>query len=194
MQSVETAEKPIRKALSKKTRFDVFKRDLFTCQYCGAHPPGVLLHVDHIVSVASGGRNDKDNLVTACEPCNAGKGARELTAVPESLANKARRIAESERQLLGYQAIMESKRNRLDDEVWRVADELKPGSPEMGIGVAWLASIRRFIQALGLDETLDAAQIANDRWPYNRGDSKALKYFCGVCWNKIRRAEEAADA
>ena len=60
-----------RKGISKKTRFDVFKRDLFACQYCGAHPPGVLLHVDHIVAVASGGTNDKDNLVTACQPCNA---------------------------------------------------------------------------------------------------------------------------
>lgn len=191
---MQEGKKPVRKALSKKTRFDVFKRDLFTCQYCGAHPPGVLLHVDHIVAVAGGGGNDKDNLVTACEPCNAGKGARALTVVPESLAEKAKRIAESELQLLGYQAVMENKRNRLDEEVWRVANELKTMASEVGIGVAWLSSIRRFVQALGLDETLDAAQIANDRWPYDHGKSKVLRYFCGVCWNKIRRREGATDA
>lgn len=36
-----------RKSLSKKTRFEVFKRDSFECQYCGAHPPSTILHVDH---------------------------------------------------------------------------------------------------------------------------------------------------
>src|ERR1043166_5770992 len=95
--------KPKRKALSKKTRFDTFKRDGFRCQYCGAHPPGVLLHVDHVVAVAGGGTNDIDNLVTACEPCNLGKGARSLQVVPQSLAEKAAAVAEREEQLLGYQ-------------------------------------------------------------------------------------------
>ena len=40
---VERKEKLMREAVSKKRRFDVFKRDGFTCQYCGATPPGVLL-------------------------------------------------------------------------------------------------------------------------------------------------------
>ncbi|MEY5098935.1 MAG: hypothetical protein RJA36_1654, partial [Pseudomonadota bacterium] len=67
-----------RKKFSKRTRFEIFKRDGFTCQYCGAHPPGVLLHLDHIVALAAGGADDEDNLITACEPCNLGKGARDL--------------------------------------------------------------------------------------------------------------------
>ena len=37
-----------RKGISKKTRFDVFKRDSFTCQYCGKSAPDVVLQVDHI--------------------------------------------------------------------------------------------------------------------------------------------------
>ena len=36
-----------RKPLSKKIRFEVFKRDAFTCQYCGQMAPDVLLEVDH---------------------------------------------------------------------------------------------------------------------------------------------------
>lgn len=67
-----------RKPLPKKLRFEVFKRDKFTCQYCGATSPGVLLVVDHIKPVAGGGQDDLLNLATACQPCNAGKGAREL--------------------------------------------------------------------------------------------------------------------
>lgn len=77
-----------RKSVSKKTRFDVFKRDSFKCQYCGSHPPSVILHVDHIKPVADGGENEIDNLVTACESCNLGKGARLLSAIPETLAKK----------------------------------------------------------------------------------------------------------
>jgi hypothetical protein len=67
-----------RKNLSKKTRFEVFKRDKFTCQYCGAAAPAVVLHVDHVQPVAGGGGNDILNLLTACQDCNGGKGARRL--------------------------------------------------------------------------------------------------------------------
>ena len=38
----------VRKGLSKKIRFEVFKRDQFTCQYCGKQAPNVVLEVDHI--------------------------------------------------------------------------------------------------------------------------------------------------
>lgn len=67
-----------RKALSKRIRFEVFKRDNFTCQYCGGKAPDVILRVDHINPVAGGGDNEIVNLITSCEPCNQGKGARAL--------------------------------------------------------------------------------------------------------------------
>lgn len=67
-----------RKAISKTTRFEVFKRDSFACQYCGKSAPEVVLHIDHINPVAGGGDNDIMNLITSCEDCNLGKGAREL--------------------------------------------------------------------------------------------------------------------
>jgi len=67
-----------RQALGAKTRFEVFKRDSFTCTYCGAKAPDVLLHVDHILPVAEGGTNELINLATSCQKCNAGKGARKL--------------------------------------------------------------------------------------------------------------------
>lgn len=68
-----------RKAISQKTRFEIFKRDKFTCQYCGQAAPDVVLHVDHIQPVAGGGKNDVLNLITSCAICNGGKGARPLT-------------------------------------------------------------------------------------------------------------------
>ena len=59
--------------LTKRRRFEILKRDLFTCQYCGARPPAVVLVVDHIEPLARGGGGAADNLITACEACNQGK-------------------------------------------------------------------------------------------------------------------------
>lgn len=68
-----------RKPLSKKIRFEVFKRDSFTCQYCGKKAPDVILHIDHMTPVKHNGQNDILNLITSCVSCNLGKGARELS-------------------------------------------------------------------------------------------------------------------
>lgn len=68
-----------RKSISKSSRFEVFKRDSFTCQYCGATAPDVLLEVDHINPVANGGDNSILNLITACRDCNSGKGKKTLS-------------------------------------------------------------------------------------------------------------------
>lgn len=70
-----------RKSLGKTLRFEVFKRDYFTCQYCGSQPPAVVLVIDHVVPVAGGGASSIDNLVTSCEPCNQGKSDRPLGQV-----------------------------------------------------------------------------------------------------------------
>lgn len=67
-----------RKDLSKKVRFEVFKRDSFKCQYCGGAVPDVTLEVDHIIPVSEGGTNDLINLITSCRECNAGKSNRML--------------------------------------------------------------------------------------------------------------------
>lgn len=74
--------------LSKKQRFDIFNRDAFTCRYCGKTPPQVMLVVDHIIPVVSGGTNDQSNLATSCEECNQGKGKTTLKdgSMPEPLA------------------------------------------------------------------------------------------------------------
>ena len=53
------------------TRFNVFLRDRFTCQYCGAHEE---LTFDHVVPRSRGGQTTWENVVTACSPCNLKKG------------------------------------------------------------------------------------------------------------------------
>lgn len=68
-----------RRSIPPKLRFEIFKRDAFTCQYCKANGDGVVLHVDHIIPVAEGGDNTIFNLVTACSDCNLGKGKHPLS-------------------------------------------------------------------------------------------------------------------
>ena len=55
------------------TRFNVFLRDRFQCQYCGTPED---LTFDHVIPVAHGGRKDWENIVTCCITCNRRKGGR----------------------------------------------------------------------------------------------------------------------
>lgn len=64
------------RSLSKRTRFQVLRRDGYTCRYCGRKPPEVTLEVDHVHPVAAGGTDHPSNLVAACKDCNRGKGAQ----------------------------------------------------------------------------------------------------------------------
>ncbi len=58
------------------TRFNVFLRDRFICQYCGQGLPTHELTFDHIVPRSKGGRTVWTNVVTACGACNLRKGNR----------------------------------------------------------------------------------------------------------------------
>lgn len=58
------------------TRREVFRRDDYTCQYCGRR--GGHLTLDHVVPRHQGGRHTWKNLVTACTRCNHRKGGRTL--------------------------------------------------------------------------------------------------------------------
>lgn len=175
-----------REPIGRKLRFEVFKRDRFVCQYCGATPLKSPLQVDHIIPVAMGGTNHIDNLVTACQPCNAGKAAVPLSAVPQSLAERAAETAEREEQIAGYAAVMEARRKRVEADVWRVAVALCDGA-EDGYPRASLTSIERFVAQLGVHAVLEAADLARSR--FSHSEARAFRYFCGICWKRIREAD-----
>jgi 5-methylcytosine-specific restriction endonuclease McrA len=58
------------------TRFNVFLRDGFSCQYCGDRYPTHELTFDHVVPRSRGGRTTWENVVTACACCNLRKGSK----------------------------------------------------------------------------------------------------------------------
>lgn len=165
-----------RKQISKRTRFEVFKRDGFTCQYCGAHPPQAILHVDHITAVKHGGESDMDNLITACDHCNLGKAAVPLTAIPKSLADKSAEVAEREEQIKGYNAVLQARRDRIENEAWQVAAALERVDELDSYNRKNLQSIHIFLERLPFAEVLEAVhQITNAKWSYTAaGDISAI--------------------
>ena len=116
-----------RKGIGKKTRFEVFKRDKFTCQYCGRMAPDVILEVDHIKPVAEGGTNKMINLITSCRDCNRGKGKVRLSDDTE-LKKQQEQLAE----LMGY-----SEKSMIS--------KIEKGQVELGIG-----KIMKFAEVLGV--------------------------------------------
>lgn len=180
------ATKTKRKAVSTRQRFEIFKRDDFTCQYCGAHPPMAVLHCDHIVPVSKGGGNEEENLITACDKCNMGKAAKMLKDAPKSLESKAADVAEREEQIRGYAEVMQAKRERVEQDCWFALepflDRFSPDKRE--IRKDWFGSVRQFVDKLDVFTVYDASILAVSRFPSD--EYSAFKYFCGVCWRKIK--------
>ena len=58
------------------TRFNVFLRDRFSCQYCGNGFIASELTFDHVIPKSRGGRTSWTNVVAACGPCNRRKANR----------------------------------------------------------------------------------------------------------------------
>ena len=72
-------------AFSKK---NVFRRDNYTCQYCGWIGSG--LTIDHIIPRSLGGKTSWDNVVVACQACNVRKGNRRLDETDMHLLRKVK--------------------------------------------------------------------------------------------------------
>jgi hypothetical protein len=105
-------------AISVRARFEVFKRDEFTCQYCGKKSPEVVLEPDHIVPLCEGGSDDPINLRTACYECNRGKGGVPLATIitGEDPHDRAIFLLERERQLREYNEVLRLVQERVDAE------------------------------------------------------------------------------
>jgi hypothetical protein len=181
-----------RKPIRPSDRFEIFKRDNFSCGYCGRTPPSIILQVDHILAVSNGGGNDAANLITSCQECNLGKGDRELTRKLPSIQSVAEHEKEKFEQLSAYndwlmeKAECEAKWFRVVSDKWI---ELEGEDPrKYVIAGKRAAAVRRFLKHLSLEEIIDALEVAVSRM----GDKHPVtlfKYFCGVCWRKIERQE-----
>lgn len=182
-----------REPLTKKIRFEGFKRDSFTCQYCGAKAPDVLLEIDHIQPVSKNGTSDIFNLITACKSCNAGKSNRELSdkTVFEKQHNQLSELQERKEQI---EMMVEWQRElgNLDDfavnEVANYWSELVPNSTLNEDGKKYL---EKLITKFSIDMVMEAMRIAVRQYiridqgkPTYESMDKAINKVGGIC--KIR--------
>jgi hypothetical protein len=150
-----------RKSISKKVRFEVFKRDNFTCQYCGRMAPDVVLEVDHINAVANGGTNDIMNLVTSCFDCNRGKGKRKLSEKSElkKQQEQLKQLSEKREQL----KMMLDWKNELLKFTDEQAKEFKDHYSlltDTQVTEYGMEKVKKWIKQFGLVEIIECAEIS----------------------------------
>ena len=172
-----------RKSLSKKTRFEVFKRDGFQCAYCGQSPPSVVLEVDHIEPISKGGTDDVNNLITACFDCNRGKSNNELNHIIPNIVYSLEMLKEKEAQFKAYHAYIrriEKLKLKLGQDIEDLFIDVFPGYKFADHFKK--TTILNFINKLPIDELKDSMTIALGK---KIPPENTIKYFCGVCWRKI---------
>lgn len=176
-------------AISKKLRFEVFKRDGFKCQYCGKTPPAVVLEADHVDPKSKGGSDDINNLITACFDCNRGKSNRKLSQIPSTLIDNKEAMEEKEEQYRAYKRVLKKIEKRKNAEIKQVHDIYQKYFPEYYLKDRFLkGSLSTFLSMLTVYDVCNAMEIACGKFSYGRynEEDKAIKYFCGICWSRIR--------
>ena len=176
----DSNSKTKRKPISKKMRFEIFKRDNFTCQYCGESAPKVILELDHIVPVCKGGKNELTNLVTSCMSCNRGKGGTPLsdTNATEIAKRRLEEMALKSEQLAMMmkwrQELLKTKEKQINMIETIITNGEYYLKPEGRNKISFLISKYEF------NQVYDAAMLS---LRYNSIDQRMNK-IGGICYNR----------
>lgn len=182
--------KPKRKGISKRRRFEIFKRDKFTCQYCGKTAPDVILEVDHIIPVAAGGKNTYENLITSCRDCNRGKGKTRLSDDTEIKKQQAQLLELAERreqiQMMGEWRL---ELQKMMNEQVDYCEDLIDAITGYRLNDYGRNSIAKLITRFSFDEVLTAIDTSFSF--YFEGDDKswanAFNKIGGICYNRRKQ-------
>jgi hypothetical protein len=184
---------PKRKTMTKKARFEVFKRDSFRCQYCGGSAPDVILQVDHIKPVADGGTNDMTNLVTSCVDCNQGKKDRLLD--DHSVLEKQRQqLEEINERRLQLEMMREWRESLVDFEQDKMDIIKEKWSDLTGYHANKTGEkiIKRWLKRYDMNTILDSMGSSTDQYLRTDEDGdytqesveKTFNYIGRICSNK----------
>lgn len=183
-------------AVSKRLRFEIFRRDNHTCRYCGGAAPDVKLTIDHVTPTALGGADTADNLVTACSSCNSGKTSSSPDAHHvAAVSDDALRWADAMKQAVGqFEAQEQTKldyRNAFLTEWHRWGIGKGEDREHIELPGDWKPSIENFrlagLPAWVWGDIVDAAMGRDHVKTENK-----FKYCCGIAWNKVTKLQEHA--
>lgn len=179
-----------REYISKKLRFEVFKRDSFTCQYCGAKAPDVVLEVDHIKPVAREGSSDIINLITACKICNSGKSDR-LLSDNSMLEKQRKQLSELQERKEQIEMMLDWQRGLANLEnfsVEQVATLWAEIVPPYHLNDKGKRTLQKLLAKFNHDEVMEAIRIAvkqyiryEDNIPTQESIDFAWKKVGGIC-------------
>lgn len=169
-----------RKSIPKSIRFEVLKRDSFSCQYCGTSAPNAVLHVDHIQPVSKGGDNDIMNLVTACSDCNLGKSNIELDD-KSSINKKKRQLDEINARreqiemMMKWQAELRNLDSLVLDSIIELINNQMSGSEVGGHGIK---SIKKWVKKYDYNTLCESIEAAADQYLEIGEDGEHTKDSC----------------
>lgn len=166
-------------AVGKRVRYEIFRRDDFTCRYCGQAAPEVRITIDHVLPTTLGGSDDPTNLVTACVDCNAGKGS---TSPSEKLvadvSAEAMRYAQLTKAAWAARVAQLSEIDDFIDEIGECIQFTKPRG--------WRSSIGHFYALAVPREVIDYAITKTDERLLDFTLNDPFRYMCGIVWNHCR--------
>jgi hypothetical protein len=183
-------------AISLKLRFEIFKRDGFTCQYCGRKTPEVILEVEHIIPLSKGGTDESDNLTTSCFECNRGKGKSLLDTVlkDRDIHDETILLAEREFQLAEYNYIKKKIRERENKEIQELMDYFsskihgEPASAARDEFPGYL--VRQCLKTMSYIDIYELIDVSVDITSKDsKGDNHtvaAAKYLSAILRNKLK--------
>ena len=181
--------------IGKKLRFDVFKRDGFTCQYCGRMAPDVVLQIDHVDPVKNGGGNDVLNLITACFDCNSGKGAKKLTDRQEIQKQQEQlKLLSLKKEQLEFLVKWREELQALSESEVKIAEsEIYKHNNKYMLSDAGRLAVKDLIKRFGINEVLEVIPTAYTT--YDTANTKeswvaAFNKIGGICKNKRIEKED----
>jgi hypothetical protein len=183
--------------VTKRTRFEVLKRDNHTCRYCGGTAPDVKLTVDHVTPVALGGGDEPSNLVAACRDCNAGKSSTPPDAgLVEDVKQADIRWAAAIKRVAAKRARQQKKVDRYTVEFRNAWESWKFGRYQdetADLPANWENSIARFYElGVPIEEITRFVNVACGNPKIGRWD--AFRYFAGCVWRTVKEMQDEAKA
>lgn len=184
-------------AVTKRVRFEVFRRDSNACQYCGQVAPDVEITIDHVVPRALGGSDDPSNLITACKDCNAGKTSIQpdsplVAAVAKSslewalaASNRAAQIDADFVAMEEYEELFLSSWNE-----WSFPSGLS--REHLPLPNDWRATFKRWWR-MSVPQSLIVASVDTAMGAKNVSREDTFRYYCGIIWRTIEQYDAASE-
>jgi hypothetical protein len=182
-------------AISKRLRYEIFRRDKHACRYCGAKAPAVTLTIDHVTPKTLGGTDDPSNLVTACADCNSGKTSSSPDApivadVNADAVRWAAAIKAAQARMLADVKAREEAREQFAGwwDEWGYGTRYQESFPRPA---DWERTVDQ-LTAAGLPLRVLRDCISRAMSATKVRPEEKFRYMCGVAWKKVAELQKAA--